>query len=243
VNIFKRLFLILTFLAITTGIGSGAAFAYQIYIDGTDDAGTYAGEQAFVTLMYDGGSMPVTTADVSTRWTSQAQVWDYAGSKNVANLNAWIKSAGNIWSSDTTVGESLTGLSAGTYHITPVQATYLAFQRDTFNWSQYYGKYWWELKITAKNVFAEGEWRDSYTFTLAGDTNGYDTAELAFDAVLNSYLDVILGDGGTLTFWIYDDGTVDNAGGLTVEITMVPEPSTLLLLLLGVPFVFRKLRN
>ena len=243
INISKKVIAFIMLLALSLGMGTGAAFGYHVDIDATDDAGYYAGEAAYVQFNNSnpgGVSVPITTADVVTRWTSAQQVIDYAANHGIA----WTKldSAGNIWSTDKIVGDTLAGLS-GTQRITPAQSTYLAFQRDTFGWSTYYPGYWWELKITATNVWVNGVLMPSYTFTL-GNTTGYNTAQLAFDAAAQDYLDVTFGDGGgSLTFWIYDEGVIDNAGGLSVDVTAVPEPSTLLLLLLGVPFIIRKVRS
>jgi len=247
----KKISLFITFMVIALGLGTGTAFGYQVYVDAIDDAGTYAGEAAYATFKdtvwhgnaYGDWYVNTTQDKATSQWTSAQNVYDYMGYHSLTG-NWWLLSAGNIWSADKIVGESLLNMHAGTYHITPVQATYLAFQRDTFNWTNpnYYGVYWWSMLITATNVYVDGELQASYTFTLGSETR-YSSAEDAFNAVVGSYLDITLAEGGTLTFYIYDVTTVDNGGGLTVEVTMVPEPSTLLLLLLGIPFVVRKFKR
>ena len=233
------------FLFLSVGTGTGLA-GYVVNVDGTDDAGIL-GLDPYAQFNYTGGSQVVTTATAPTKWTSADDVYAYTFNHSVPN--GWsLAASGNIWSTtDHIVGESLTGLSAGTYRITPVQATYLAFQRDTFNWTynpNYYAKSWWEMQVQAKKLYINGVYYDEYDFML-GSSNTFNTAEEAFTAALGSYLDITLADGGSLTFWIYDTNSVDNTGGLSANIDMVPvpEPSTLLLLLLGVPFIIRKVRG
>jgi hypothetical protein len=243
VRIFKICIILVMFLFLSVGTGTGLA-GYVVNVDGTDDAGIL-GVDPYVQFNYSGGSQVVTTATAPTRWTSADDVYAYTFNHSVPN--GWtLASSGNIWSTtDHIVGESLTGLSAGTYRITPIQATYLAFQRDAFNWTQnpdYYAKSWWEMQIQATNVYINGILEATHPFML-GSSTPYDTAEEAFNAAFGSYLDITLGEGGSLTFWIYDIDTIDNTGGLSVSVNAVPEPATILLLLLGVPFIIRKVRG
>jgi hypothetical protein len=72
---------------------------------------------------------------------------------------------------------------------------------------------------------------------MLGSNQGYDTAADALQANLASYLDISLTNGGSLNFWIYDWNSIDNSGSLTFEVLPVPEPSTLALLGLGLPFL------
>jgi hypothetical protein len=166
---------------------------------------------------------------------SASDVYIYA---NKVGITAdWsLQSAGNLWAAPghLTVGKSLSGLDAGTYRITPTGG---GFTYDSWNWSDLYGKYLWKLYI-----LADIEGQPNYFTTLGSDVFK-PTAGEAFDLVKNQYLDITLADGGSLNFWIYDVNSVDNAGELEFSVTAVPEPSTLLLLILGLPVLFRRRRN
>jgi len=179
----------------------------------------------------------VTTTDAPTQWTSSSDVYSYATSHNIPG--PWfLQSAGNIWSSHTTVGELFTAPDAGVYRISPEDG---AFEYDSFGWSPVAGKYLWQLQIYDDVV-------GGMNYTLGSGTL-YDSAALAFGAVVGDYMDVTLTAGETLIFWIADgslDGdpsernTIDNSGFLTFSVTPIPEPSTLILVGTGLFLLVRR---
>jgi hypothetical protein len=126
----------------------------------------------------------------------------------------------------------LEDLTAGTYRISPQSGAYMY---DSWGWSDYRSKYWWELHIQVNQPDQTGGILSSYY--MLGSNQGYDTAADALQANLASYLDISLTNGGSLNFWIYDWNSIDNSGSLTFEVLPVPEPSTLALLGLGLPFL------
>ena len=154
-----------------------------------------------------------------------------------------MQSAGNIWSSDTIVGDALENLHAGVYRISPVAG---AFTYDSFNWSGVADEYLWQLQIYAVGI-------DNYTL---GSDVPYGTEALALAASLGTYKDITLAEGGELIFWIADGSlngnpnqrnTIDNSGSLIFNVTeippAVPEPATLMLIGTGLFVLVRRFRG
>lgn len=185
----------------------GLAFGTQITIDSRDDAGAYPAETAFIQFLSNGVTYAGPSSDPG--WNSYTDVGAYTN----ANLipDPWeLQSAGNIWSSDTTVGDSITASIAGTYRITPISGGfYYTYGENAADWR-------WELQVT---------WGD-------GAIKG--SQMMGF----NDYLDIALAENDWVSLWIWDTNSIDNSGSLTSDITMltptpVPEPSTFLLLASG----------
>ena len=215
--------IVLTAIAVflSAGFFAGSVVAASITLDAIEDAGLSPGQVAYIKFQ------PGNISDTPpTRWGSAQDVYDYAADPN-NGIGAWnyVESAGNIWYSDLFVGESLTGLHAGTYRIAPVAG---AYTYDSFGWSSNSGEWRWEMHIQALDN--NGTWIGDY---LLGSTSPFVTADDAFNAVSGSYLDIAMLEGGSLHFWIWDTNSIDNDGFLQASIAMVPEPAALLLLGLG----------
>ncbi len=221
-NTYRKIFLIVSSVLLFLVMATGFAFGDMITIDAIADAGQYPGQSAYIEFQLNGVNVAgVTTSDVPTQWTSSAEVSAYA----LANGISWnsIVSAGNIWSSNT-VGVSLTE-PPGTYIITPISG---AFEYDSFGWSNEPG-WWWLLDVTVNG---------NPPILLGGPPNdtpdgGYGSSGAALSSVLSESLPITLPEGGTLTFWIQDNPTIDNRGSLTFDVEQIPEPATILLLCLG----------
>jgi hypothetical protein len=209
----------------------GTAYGTTITVDAMDDAGLLPGPDVYLRFVDASTSdllNEVTSATLPS-WTSAQQALDYASSYNNWNTSWLLSSAGDIWSSDTIVGESLTGLAAGTYTVSPLSG---AFTYDSWNWSPDYGKYLWYLNIRVLDN--SGNFVSDYQL---GSPVTYPSALEALQASLTSYLNISVPDGGSLNFWIWDVNSIDNAGSLTVDVSVIPEPSTLILLSIGLPFL------
>ena len=240
----KCCLVIVMFVIVSMGIVQGSPLDIQMRIEGIDDAGQEAGQPAYVKFVVDPSGVTLTTnttAEVSNRWTSSTEVKSYAAN-NIPE--AWfLQSAGNIWSSDTIVGDPFTAPHAGVYRISPVEG---AFQYDSFNWSDVAGKWLWQLQIY------DPVGGDNYTL---GSDVLYDTAALALKANLGKYMDITLAEGRELIFWIADGNlggtledalhrnSIDNSGSLTFNVVPIPEPSTFILAGTGLLFLSRYFRK
>lgn len=168
------------------------------------------------------------------QWKSADEVKTYASSEGLKDW--WLWSAGNIWSqSDTIVGESLTGLSPGTYRVSVVSG---AFEYDAFDWNDTYkDKFWWQLHILG---IPNGE---PLISKILGSIDPYLSADEALSDNLGEYVDITLPSGGSLVFWIWDTNSLDNAGSLTFDVTPIPEPATFVLLGTGMLFLVKRFRR
>ena len=223
------------------GIAPGLSCATSIPLDGKADAGLYPGQGAFLSFVDNNGNPLLNVLPTDhPQFTSSADVYAYAYAEGISDWS--LQSAGNIWSSDLLVGESLTDLPAGIYRISVPDGVSNAYQYDSFGWSNYKEQWWWELHIRADKAYKNGQIVDSY-YDMLGSTTPYSSADLAFQAVQGSYIDITLAEGGSLNFWIWDpNNSIDNSGSLSFNVTSVPEPSTFILLTLSLPLLFWRFR-
>lgn len=233
----KYFLLIIMFGLVSLGIEKGAAFGTPITLDAIEDAGLYLGQGAYLRFVYSTGQHVVPATD--PQWTSSQQVYAYAVNNNIPG--PWVlESAGNIWSSDLIVGESLSGLHAGIYRVSPASGAYMY---DSFGWNDTYkDKYWWELHIKATLAYQNGQIVDNLYYML-GSFDGKTSADLALQAVLGTFIDISLAEGGSLNFWVWDWNSIDNSGSLSFNVTLIPEPSTFVLLTIGLPFLIWRIRR
>jgi hypothetical protein len=232
-NACKKSLLAVMIVFLSLAMMAVSAFGNFITLDAVDDAGQAPGQSSYVQFMFNsGGSANVTTSDVAKQWTSAQQVFDYATSKGYSEWS--LTSGGNIWSNDYIVGESLTGLDAGIYRITPLGG---AYQYDSFGWGSDADQQWrWEMHIQAINTGQPTDY-------MLGLSTPFDTPQEAFAAVSGTYLDINILEGGSLHFWIWETNSIDNSGSLSANVTAVPAPPAMLLLGFGLLAVtgFRKL--
>jgi hypothetical protein len=239
-NVYKKTILLIASL-LFIGMSANFVFGYSIDLNAIDDAGKAPGWEAYVKFndSLDGN------AENGPVWVTAQDVYDYAEKEEVPS--PWIlESGGNIWSQDDIIiGESLLNLHAGTYRIAPLDGTYQSVARDAFGWSDSTkGLWWWEMEIQARNVYVNGQHEDYWDYKL-GSSNPYTSAQAAFDAAINDYVDITMAEGGSLIFWIFDTNSIDNTGGLSASISAIPVPSTILLLSSGMLLLpyFRKLKR
>ena len=246
-SIYKRKLVILIFAFLSLGITNGFVFAYstQITLDARDDAGLYPGEPAFLQFRSDGKYYDGPSSDPG--WTHYRNVDPLVldplsvetFASNAGIPGPWVlESAGNVWSSDKIVGESLTGLHAGTYRVTPIGAAF----SYSFSDNPPYDKFWWQLSVLAHNVYVNGQLENDYS-AIVGSTTPYDSAADALQANLGNYADITVAEGASFAFWIWDWNSIDNSGSLTFNVRQIPEPSTFLLLTVGLAFLIRKIRT
>lgn len=230
----KHLFVIFMATTALLGITPGLALSLQMTIDATDDAGQSPEQGAYLKLVYPSGPHGITTQEVPNPWTASSQVYSYASSIVPQNPpEQWyLQSAGNIWSStDLLAGDALKNLAAGVYRVSVVGG---AFQYDSFNWSNDQGNWWWQLHIQSSMLPGS---------LILGDTSPFGTAQAAFLNSSGEYIDVLVNEGGSLTFWIYDTNSIDNSGSLTFNVIPIPEPSTFILAGTGLLFLYRRFRR
>jgi hypothetical protein len=239
-NTYKKCLVMILFVLLSLGVTNGFAFAYSevITLEAREDAGLYPKENAYigfeVTTSDGPTSSSVTTTEIS-QFTNSDEVYAYAGSHFSIGSTWVLQSAGNAWSStDKIVGESLENLQAGTYRITPADG---AYRYDAFGWTpDCSNKYWWELHIKVQDGSSEFDY-------MLGSKDSQTMATSAFNAVKDQFKDITLTEGGSLSFWIFDGNSIDNDGSLTFNVTSVPEPSTSLLLTLGLALLMWRIRN
>ncbi len=228
----KKWFIIGLLASFSLGITDRFVYSYTITLDAVEDAGLYPGQDAFVRFVDKLNSnnvwLNVSQTNQHVPFTSKEEVTTFANNNNLNNRGDWLlNSAGNIWSSDTTVGETLDGLPAGIYRIANLAGS---FQYDSFGWSQYAYQSLWVIDIRA-------EWDNAVQDYTLG----------TFDPLIGSLsgisFDIPLGGLGSLSFWIPDWNSIDNSGRLTFNVTRIPEPSTLMLLSIGLAFLARRRRR
>jgi hypothetical protein len=156
---FKKFHWIAILSLLILGTGYTLAFAIDMTVDGKDDAGSFPGEGAFARFV-DASNPGTSFGEVTTttpQFLSASDAAAYANTLFQPGVEKpWLlHSAGNIWSAtDLIVGESLSGLHAGTYRITPKGGAYMY---DSWAWSDAKYRYWWELHIRAQNAFENGQ--------------------------------------------------------------------------------------
>ncbi len=239
-NTYKKTFRLFIVSLFSLGMISNLAFGYSIHLNAMDDAGQYPDQGAYLEF----NNVLDNNANNGPVWTTPQDVYDYAYNENLSS--PWtLESAGNVWSQqDMIVGETLLNLHSGTYRISPLNIIYQALVRDNFGWSDSNGLWWWEMEIQARNVYVNGQHEDYWDYKL-GSSSPYPSAQAALAAAIGQYIDVTLAEGGSLIFWIFDSNSIDNSGGLSVNVSAVPAPSAILLFgtgLIALP-LFRRYRK
>ena len=267
-SFYKKYIIIAVLVHLSIALISGSAYCTLITLDGRDDAGINPTQSAFAEFINGGSSVLRLNSPDGQQWLNGTDVINYASFNNISWTR--MQSAGNIWSSDTEVGETLSGLSAGTYRISPNSG---AFSYD-FEWPNdpFTERYWWKVYIKATQVYINGTLEQEHYYILGPEgvadlldlsslrasasdydyyaANSYyscngncDSPESAFSAVQNLSLDLPMAQGGGLNFWIWDWNSLDNSGAISLNVEPVPEPSTLVLLTMGILFLIRRLRT
>jgi hypothetical protein len=143
--------------------------------------------------------------------------------------DSYITSAGNYWTATPSTPLSIIALGVvlgpGTYTITPYGNT--AYNFATFDWDtgSYRDQYQWLLQIVYSGTQT----------TLGADTLYYNDPTGAFANIASLSTTITLSAYETVYFYIWDDNSVDNGGSLSFNIASVPLPSSLLLVLGGLP--------
>jgi hypothetical protein len=219
---YKKYLITVMFVLLSMGV-SDMAFVVPITNDDMKDAGQYMRGEVYPGIVgIDNAPHPVSADTIG--WNSNSDADSFA---NAINIPHWlqVESAVNIWSADQFVDDSLSGLHAGTYRITPID---WAFERDSLNWSNGQGRRWeMNVKATEDDYILGGPLIDS-------SNGGYDEPEGAFIAVSGYYLDSNIAEGGSnvaedglLNFSINDINSINNFGKLTFEFTKIPEPAAI----------------
>lgn len=229
IKLVKNIFCFILFLIMSNSIW---AYSVDLTIDSKDDAGiSPILPFPFVKFVYSDGELYVSPNEGP--FNSKDDVYNYADSKGITDWT--LQSAGNIWSqSDYIVGDFIIGLTQGPYRVSVLDG---AFMYDSFDWSIYSGKYWWQLHIQARKPTGEPYGSD----IILGSTNPYNSASEALSDNIGKYVDIYVPSGGSFIFWIYDTNSIDNSGSLTFNVTLIPLPSTLILF--GSALVFLAIKS
>ena len=206
------------FVLLSMGIADDIAFVVPITIDATEDSGQYLSEEAYPRSV-DIDNIPHPVSADTADWNLKSDFGSFATAKNIAYWSE-IESAGNIWSFDQLLGDSLSGFP-GTYRITLLDGT---FERDSFNWSNWRERLW-EIHVEAAN-----ETTDNIFVASPNDSSngGYDASEDAFTTVSGYYYhDLDTAEGGSFNFSIADLNSNDNFGYLAFPFAKIPKPATI----------------
>lgn len=219
------------------------AFATSYTLDSVADAGEYPGQGDYTQFIWStptsNGIFEVPSGTPHTSLDSASDIIAYADAHLPVGSTWSLKSAGDIWNGQGTIGTAVM-LPAGTWRIS-VDSLSRAFSYDGYNWSEDAGKWLWFLNIRSLYINTLGQSVENYV-TLGSSTR-YDTEAAAFQASTDGYIDITLMDPGSLSFWIWDNNSIDNIGSITFDITAVPLPSTFLLLLAGLPLMLPRIRH
>ncbi len=197
------------------------AYYAEYTIDSVLNGGLTYNATPFVQLTSGSYSETFNTTAHPSPFTNAAAATGYADSKTTG----WAyTSAGNMWTSSGAIGYTVSGLAAGTYKISAVSG---GFTYDNWGWSGNFDTYMYLLQIV----------KGSGWYAAIGDSNNTSPGGvLALTPFYsNWYTTVTLLAGETLSFYVHDNNTMDNFGTLKFSIASVPLPSSLLLVLGGLP--------
>jgi hypothetical protein len=237
-NTYKKYLMMILFVLLSLGVTNGLAYGTLITLDAIKDAGLSPGQTPYLRfvdnssgeVLYDAAQYSDFLTINPTRWPSSKEVIAFANTK--ANWGtAWrLESVGDFWSPGKNVGVTLDGLNAGNYRISDLIGF---FQYDSFEWGSPDDQQpLWKMMIRSQWVGNAGRpVTNEYTLGPYSPSVG---------SLSSIHLDIPLEEGGSLSFWIPDWNSIDNSGSISFN---VPEPSTFLLLTIGIALLIRRTRS
>jgi hypothetical protein len=206
------LLLLIAFLLVTSGNNRACAVQYDVFLDAKDDAGPTYNIDAYARFVDRASGAGLGPLNLNNAPAGADQI------KKVAPDADWqLQSAGNIWSTDTIVGDSI-HLNPGSYQIWAVGGSFLYDSFSDPTWStQWNTPPQWDVFMHVP--FGDYEFGPFMPASVPGNTS--------------LHYDLTLTDATDLWFWIKDWNSIDNSGGLKLSIVSVPEPSPLILLAAG----------
>ncbi len=219
-----------------------ASYSQDFTVYAVANGGTAYNQTPFVQFVLDSnpGTILASNGTILGQVGTPFNSWTIATGSNsvekyttVTNpINNWtLQSAGNVWNSSSPIYVTTGALAAGTYRISPTLGTN-TFMYDFWDWSSsaIEGHYGWLMQITDNH---------GNHYTLGNGSGGWAATDTNEANLINSirslYLDLTVTAGTQLYFWIYDVNALDNEGSLSVNVASVPLPSSLLLVLGGLP--------
>jgi hypothetical protein len=193
------------------------AYYAEYTINSVANGGLLYNDTYYLTLEGYDSTGTLVSYTVANTFTNAADAEYYANT--TMGLTGWSYTSAGISTGTGMIGYSVT-LAAGEYKISAVSG---GFTYDSWDWSSNYGQYMWLLQIVL-----DGGWYGSIGSTT--------TASSISGLTLTNYCTYLTLTGTqTLTFYVWDNNTMDNLGDLTFSIASVPLPSSLLLALGGLP--------
>ncbi len=235
-------------LALMIVLLASPAWAYSIYVDGVANAGWYADTLEKTHLYvwdFDRGAYAyqwVYDGVTSLPWNSLA---DFQAdlSDNVLNaagnipLGNWqVQSGGDVFNQPAAPIWKSLSIPAGSYRLR-LTADSRAYDLQAVPWPN-------ESQQSLWNAYVQihGRYQGGGTFDLAfGDWSYRRLTEaevLAFYHANVDGLPLLLAEPAELFFYINDYNAIDNASGVTLELVLVPLPSTLVLGGAGLALIF-----
>lgn len=202
------------------------SYAYKITLDGISNATWWSADKTKTYL----NVRNVTDSNYYYQWQYDGSTplqWSNIGNM-IADLNTkgfdwWLESGGDPFNDPSAVIWKSLYLKKGLYEIN------LTYDSRAYNLMDYWGDNMWNAYV---QIWAG--YGDSFNFGEGFTTFGTENDALSYYRTNVNGMRFSLSQDTDLYFYINDYNSIDNSGSVSLDISAVPEPSTVLLLGMGI---------